>query len=107
MKLKSKAVVATVSIMACMSAFAASENNKTIQSVGVQAAGPSYVVFNEPLTVGCQFGLVYLADPSTTQGKAMLAALLSAQAAGKGVARIDYTQGTDGNCTATIVATSS
>lgn len=104
MKLKSKAAIAFFSVLACTSAFATSESSKTIQQVGVQSNGPGYVIFNEPLTVGCSYTLVYLPDLSTSSGKAMLAALLSAQASGKGVSRIDYTQAADSTCTATIVS---
>jgi len=102
MMLAGMAALLTVS-----TAFAASESNKTIQQVGVQYNGPGYVIFNEPLTVSCQYGIVYLPDVSTAPGKAMLAVLLSAQSAGKPISRVDYTQGSDGNCTAAIVASGS
>lgn len=104
MRIQSKIVASLVAMLACGSAFATEEDNKTIQSVGVQSGGPSYVVFNEPLAVGCQFTLIYLPAQSTDSGKQMLAVLLSAQAAGKGVARIIYSQDTSGNCTASLIS---
>lgn len=102
MMLAGMATLLTVS-----SAFAASESNKTIQQVGVQYNGPGYVTFNEPLTVSCQYGLIYIPDVGTAPGKGMLAVLLSAQAAGKPISRLDYVQNGDGSCTAQIVASGS
>ena len=102
MMLAGMAALLTVS-----SAFAASDSNKTIQQVGVQNNGYGYVIFNEPLSVSCQFGLVYIQDVSTATGKAMLAVLLSAQAAGKQITRLDYTQAADGSCSASIVTAGS
>jgi hypothetical protein len=93
-----------VASLSSASVFATTENNKTIQLVGVQGNGPSYVTFNEALTVGCEFGLIYLPDAGSAGGKAMLAALLSAQASGKGVQRVDYAQAADGTCTASVIA---
>ncbi|MET3650313.1 hypothetical protein [Dyella japonica] len=94
-------------LLTVSAAFATSDNNKTIQQVGVQYNGPGYVVFNEPLSVSCQYGLVYIPDVSTASGKAMLAVLLSAQAAGKPISRLDYTQAADGTCSAAIIAAGS
>ncbi|WP_266160261.1 hypothetical protein [Dyella silvatica] len=97
-------MVAVIAMIASVPAFATTEWNKTIQAVGtVQDGGASFVIFNEALSVSCQGGLVSLADPSTNGGKAMLAALLSAQAAGKGVQRIDYSQVASGACAASMI----
>ena len=106
MKLKSLAAVALVSLLSSGVALATTENTKTIQQVGVQTNGLAYVLFKEPLAVACSYSLVYV-DLSTTPGKGILAVLLSAQSSGTGIARIDYTQGTDGTCIASIVTSGS
>lgn len=98
-------VVSLLAMTASLPAFASNidENGKTIQFVGSQNNGPSYVAFNEPLQVTCLFNTVYLPDPSSAYGKAMVAILLNAEATNRKV-RVVYSQATDGTCTASLIA---
>ncbi|GLQ99126.1 hypothetical protein [Dyella mobilis] len=104
MRIKKTAVLsALLAMIVSFPAFSNDENGKTVQSVGAPNSGPTYVIFNEPLQLSCLWGVVYLADPSTDYGKAMLAVVLNADATGKKV-RVVYTQASDQTCTASLVA---
>jgi len=96
-------VAAIAAAFLSSSVFAADESGKTVQQVGSQNSGTSFVVFNEPLQVGCLYNTIYLPDPNSAYGKSMLAILLTAESSGRGV-RVVYSQASDGTCTASLIA---
>jgi hypothetical protein len=85
------------------------EFNKTIMGVGSQQAqqtsnGYLYVVENWTST-NCSNNVVYI-DLTTAAGRGMYATLLSAQAQGRKLYRVNYTATSSGNattCTANLI----
>lgn len=88
-------------------AFAVSEYNKTIASLGVGVNLNPLLTGNlkpaEKLTTDCLYGVLYF-DVGSEIGKAMYSTLLTAKAGGRKLARIDYFQNSNGQvCTLTYV----
>lgn len=93
--------IALMSLFASAHAFAASDVNRTIVSLGSQGTG--YVQVAPVLSQPCKFGTVYLPDLSQPNAKGMMAVLLSAQARGALVA-LTYDMDVNGICTANTVS---
>ena len=88
-------------LLASFSANAVTELNRAFTSVGVQ--GPLVYVVLNPAPTSCLYGLVYIWDLSTAQGKAMLVTLLTAQVRQVPLQRIDYAQDTSGICIVSLI----
>ena len=56
-----------------------------------------YISFVQPFSISCLNGNLYI-DLATEGGRARYALLLTARAARLQIARIDYTQDTNGTC---------
>lgn len=103
MKVKATATLALAALLACASAFATEDDNKTIQGVGVGLNQSVYVTFNESLQVTCAYNTINLGDPNSAYTKALLAIVLTAEASSRPV-RVVYNPQSDGTCTATLIS---
>ena len=61
-----------------------------------------YIIFTTPPVASCAYSNIYF-DITNDTGKAYLAIAMSAYTAGKPISRIDYTKGTDGICTPSLI----
>lgn len=83
-------------------AFAIIDNNRTISRVGVQNSNSSaYVQFTVAPSATCSFNTLYIAV-NTDAGRANYALLLTAQATGQPIVRVDYTV-TGTTCTINLI----
>lgn len=82
-------------------ALAQTDYAKPIQHVGVQG-NMGYIIFTTPPSAGCLNNDVYF-DVTSDAGKGYFATAMSAYMAGKPVSRIDYTKGSDGICTPSLI----
>jgi hypothetical protein len=86
-------------------AVSATDTNKTIVRIGTQVT-QAYIELSPALTIagGCLFGLVYVANTSTAEGKAYYATLLTAYSQGKPLSRVDYANSASGGqCFVTLL----
>jgi hypothetical protein len=83
-------------VFADVSASPTIENSKTISNVGVET-GHAYFRVVEPLSVTCQYSVIYI-DTSTSTGRAQLALLISARALGQKLSVLAYSQDSTGLC---------
>jgi len=91
---------------AASTAMAADDYNKTVAATGVQA-GTGYFRTNEPLSVNCQYNVIYIANLSTDAGqRAMYATVLAALNAGQHISHVNYNVDASGLCTAALVESS-
>ena len=103
-KLISAAAIAALTVS---SAYATTQTNLTIKSVGFQG-GVGYLTVNEVLTTTCAYSVLYLPDLGTTNGKGLYSQLLTALSSGLPLARVDYTADPVGppvnKCTVSLIA---
>jgi len=96
-------------LLACMAfglcfpaaAGAVSQGPVMIDRLGVQW-NSGYVDFTVPFSEPCLNGVIYF-DITTDAGKGALSVLLTAQASGKPVRRIDYSTDSQGRCLIDLV----
>lgn len=93
--------IAFISLFTSAHAFAASDINRTIVTLGSQGTG--YVQVAPVLSQPCKYSTVYLPDLSQPNAKGMMAVLLSAQARGALIA-LTYDIDASGICTANTVS---
>jgi hypothetical protein len=103
-------ITAAVGLLVSLSAstlfaVSATDNNKTIVRIGTQAT-QAYIELSPALTIagGCLFGIAYVENTSTAEGKAFYATLLTAYSQGKPLSRVDYgNSASGGQCFITLL----
>jgi hypothetical protein len=80
--------------------MAVTDTNLTITGVGSQAGVGGYIYVSPGTSGGC--GIIYF-DISTDAGRGKLSIALTARASGRPIARVDYTVGSSGACTASLI----
>ncbi|GLQ88656.1 hypothetical protein GCM10007898_22260 [Dyella flagellata] len=84
-------------------AMAASDDNKTVASAGVQQ-GTGYFRLVEPTSVSCLYSVIYIPNLSTDAGqRAMYATVLAAESSSRKIAHLSYDVDSMGRCNASLV----
>lgn len=94
-------------LLASFSASAVSESNKTILSMGAQTYEDggivAYVNVSPPPAVNCTFGMLYIPNLSSAGGTVLYSMLQKAYSLGKPLARVDYSQDSNGLCLISLI----
>lgn len=94
--------VMSLALPAVSMAATVTDTNRTISKIGAQG-NVAYIYVTPATTTTCLYGVLYIADTSTSSGKALYATLLSAQSQDKPLTRIDYAVQGDGTCNISLL----
>lgn len=94
--MKKYLAILSLCVFADVNASPTIENAKTISTIGAEA-GHAYFRVVEPLSVACQYGVIYI-DTSTSTGRAQLSLLISARALSQKLSVLAYSQDSTGLC---------
>lgn len=81
---------------------ASTDYDRTITKIGAQGNN-AYFYVSPTTSTACLYSVLYITDVSTTSGKSLYTALLSAQSSGNPLTRIDYSVGGDGKCSVSLI----